>query len=159
MPKRNKTPAGASSSSSSSSFDDKSQREVLLWGAKGGCFFGKVPSRVSLLGSRVLFGRRLRMSRIILLSVSKNFFFFFVKHKTRESKRDLLFRVLPRTFQFTVSYFKGGRGGGVRTTPSYCFFFLPKKKTLIIMERHDTTLYSYFYNQLTFSRHKISFKK
>jgi len=149
------TTAGASSSSSS--FDDKSQREGL-WGAKGGCFFGKVPSRVSLLGSRVLFGRRLRMSRIIL-SVSKNFFFFFVKHKTRESKRDLLFRVLPRTFQFTVSYFKGGRGGGVRTTPSYCFFFLPKKKTLIIMERHDTTLYSYFYNQLTFSRHKISFKK
>jgi hypothetical protein len=51
VPKRNKTPAGASSSSSSSSFDDKSQREVLLWGAKGGCFFGKVPSRVSLLGS------------------------------------------------------------------------------------------------------------
>ena len=49
MPKRNKTPAGASSSSSSS-FDDKSQREGL-WGAKGGCFFGKVPSRVSLLGS------------------------------------------------------------------------------------------------------------
>ena len=96
MPKRNKTPAGASSSSSSS-FDDKSQREGS-WGAKGGCFFGKVPSsRVSLLGSRWVRGRRLRMSRIILISVSQNFFFFFVPAQNeREFKRDLLFRVLPR---------------------------------------------------------------